>query len=123
MGTDEKAVVTVVRELMHSGIIRKFAAILRHQRAGFKRNAMVVRSASPSQCEQAGNVLASYREVTHCYERIPPFQGKYSLFTMVHFKQKEEGLLLDEMARAAGISDYMVLFSEHEFKKSSMRYF
>ena len=123
MGTDGMAVLSVIRQMLHSGIIRKFAAILRHQRAGFNRNAMVVWAAPPARRDQAGQVLASFREVTHCYERTPPFQGRYSLFTMVHFKHKDEKQRLEEMAKAAGISDYMMLFSEHEFKKSSMRYF
>ena len=122
-GLNEEAVLDAIGTLAQQGVIRKFGAILRHQRAGITRNAMVIWAVPPDRTEEAGSVFASFREITHCYERQPHFEGRYNLFTMIH---SAEGSLEDTIAGISsrvGISDYQVLESLDEFKKSSMEYF
>lgn len=121
--TSETEVLAVIRGLMNKGIIRKFGAILRHQKAGFTHNAMVVWAVPSDTCESAGQILASFKEVTHCYERTPPFEGKYNIFTMVHFREGERETMIQKLSHGAGIQDFKVLISEEEYKKSSMEYF
>jgi len=123
VGCDEKTIIETLRELLDRGTIRKFGAVLRHEKAGYRRNAMVVWAVPAGETEKAGRALASFGEVTHCYERKPAFEGRYNLFTMVHFRDDdpEEGVRI--LARAAGIWDYMILRSVEEFKKTSMAYF
>lgn len=123
IGIEESQILTVIRQMLSSGAIRKIGAILRHQRAGFVNNAMVVWAAPDFRCEEAGKILASFSEVTHCYQRVPPFLGRYGLFTMVHFKEENPQRLLEKMREATGISDCLLLRSEQEFKKTSMTYF
>ena len=84
---------------------------------------MVLWAVPPGHAEAAGKALSSFAEVTHCYERTPPFAGRYNLFTMVHFRNEDDEVLLREMATAAGIADFRVLRSLEEFKKNSMEYF
>jgi DNA-binding Lrp family transcriptional regulator len=122
-GMNEEAVLDAIGTLAQQGVIRKFGAILRHQRAGITRNAMVIWAVPPDRTEEVGNVFASFQEITHCYERQPLFEGRYNLFTMIH---SAEGRLEDTIAGISsrvGISDYQVLESLDEFKKSSMEYF
>ncbi|MEN6321551.1 MAG: Lrp/AsnC family transcriptional regulator [Syntrophaceae bacterium] len=121
--TAETEVLAAIRGLMKKGIIRKFGAILRHQKAGFTHNAMVVWAVPSEKCESAGQVLASFKEVTHCYERTPPFEGKYTIFTMVHFHEGEQETIIQKLSHGVGIQDFKVLISEEEYKKSSMEYF
>ena len=119
----ETDIIQVINSLMDRGIIRKFGAILRHQKVGYTENAMVVWAVPSRHCEKAGNLLASFREITHCYERTPPFEGKYTLFTMVHFRSGEEKAVIQKLSAASGIKDFKVLTSVEEYKKSSMEYF
>ncbi|HRU74681.1 MAG TPA: Lrp/AsnC family transcriptional regulator, partial [Methanothrix sp.] len=43
-------------------------------------------------------------------------------YTMVHSRGREECLeIADRLARVSGISEYIVLFSEKEYKKTSAR--
>jgi DNA-binding Lrp family transcriptional regulator len=119
----EEEVLKTIRSLIKNGIMRKFGAILRHQKAGFTDNAMVVWAVPSDKCETVGQTLASFREVTHCYERTPPFEGKYTIFTMVHFRGKEQESMLQKLSREVGIQDFKVLISKEEYKKSSMEYF
>lgn len=122
-GLTEEEIIKSITDLMEKGIIRKFGAIIRHQKAGYRENAMVVWAVPPDQCEKAGITLSSFSEITHCYERTPPFEGKYSVFTMVHFRTGENDAVMQKLSDAVGIKDFKVLTSDEEFKKSSMEYF
>lgn len=119
----ETEVLAVIRRLLNEGIVRKFGAILRHQKAGFTHNAMVVWAAPSDACESAGQRLALFKEVTHCYERTPPFEGKYTIFTMVHFREGERETIIQKLSHSAGTQDFKILISEEEYKKISMEYF
>jgi len=105
------------------GIIRKFGAIVRHQKAGYTQNAMVVWAVPEDQCESAGLRMASFPEITHCYQRTPAFEGRYNLFTMVHMRGDEDMDIIGKIAGSCGIDDFKVLVSEEELKKISMEYF
>lgn len=122
-GLTEGEVLSLVRGLRKRGIIRKIGAIVRHQKVGYTRNAMVLWAVPPECTEAAGKVLSSFAEVTHSYERTPPFAGRFNLFTMIHFRKKTDEELLRKMALAAGVADFRVLRSLEEFKKNSMEYF
>ncbi len=113
----------VTQELLNNGFIRKFCAILRHQKAGYKNNALVVWSVPSNQLEKAGKMLSEYRSVSHCYQRNPAFQGKYNIFTMLHSQDKKISLLIKDMATATGVHDYLILESIQEYKKKSPEYF
>ena len=122
-GLTEREVLSLAGGLRERGIIRKFVAIVRHQKVGYTHNIMVLWAVPPAQAEAAGKAFSSFEEVTHCYERTPPFAGRYNLFTMTHFRNEADEVLLREMAAAAGVADFRVLQSLEEFKKNSMEYF
>ncbi len=105
------------------GVIRKLAALIRHREAGFTRNAMIIWAVPDERCPDVGNRLAAFPDVTHCYQRSPAFEGKYNLFTMIHLKDGPIEKLLENMSSAVAISDYVVLESMAELKKTSMEYF
>jgi len=132
IGMGEQDVIGVLKRLQEQGIIRRFGAVLRHTRAGFSENALVVWAVPEEQCEEIGSLLASCKEISHCYERTPPFEGVYNLFTMVHLTgdgggQPGETDRMDAFVRriseAIGVGAYQILRTIEEFKKSSMEYF
>jgi siroheme decarboxylase len=112
-----------INELSQKGIIRKFGAVLRHQKAGYRKNALILWAADPDTLERAGVAFALLSQVSHCYERKPAFQEKYNLFTMVHSQTDDISSLAETMSRLTGISDYCILESLQEYKKSSPEYF
>jgi DNA-binding Lrp family transcriptional regulator len=62
--------------------------------------------------------------VTHCYTRVPHPDWNYNFYIMLHAPTREECRhIADKLAKEAGISDYIMLFSVREWKKTSMRYF
>jgi DNA-binding Lrp family transcriptional regulator len=122
-GMKEQDVLNVIKQMLASGLIRKFGAVVRHREAGFSANAMVVWAVPEDRCEKVGQMLSSYPEITHCYERSPAFEGKYNLFSMIHLRNQDIEKIVEKIATIAGIQDYRILASEEEFKKSSMEYF
>jgi DNA-binding Lrp family transcriptional regulator len=123
-GLTEEEFVDRVRTLIKSGIIRRFGATLRHQEAGFSSNAMVAWLVPDARIEDVGEILARFREVSHCYQRRPQGDWSYNLYTMVHGRGREQcHKIAKRMSRASGIVEYILLFSEKEFKKTSMEYF
>jgi DNA-binding Lrp family transcriptional regulator len=124
IGISEEEFLQRTKDLKARGVIRRFGATLRHQEAGFSSNAMVAWAVSDARIEKTGNVLARFREVTHCYQRKPQKDWPYSLYTMIHGSDHDECYrIAKRMSRAAQIEDYVLLFSEKEFKKTSMEYF
>jgi DNA-binding Lrp family transcriptional regulator len=124
IGITEDQFLDRVKKLSQRGIIRRFGATLRHQEAGFSSNAMVAWAVPQDKIEKAGNRLAQFQEVTHCYLRMPKRDWPYNLYTMVHGADHAQcNRLVERMSRSTGISDFVVLFSEKEFKKTSMVYF
>ncbi len=123
IGISEEDVVAGIKGLMKRGIIRKFGATLRHHRVGFTNNIMVIWAVPEQQCEETGRTFASFEEISHCYERTPPFEEKYNIYTMIHLKENKQEELIEKLIAATGIKDFKVLLTEEEFKKSSMEYF
>ena len=122
-GLEEREVLDIIQRLMAKGVIRKFGCVIRHRQAGFKKNAMILWAVPDEKTADAGKALSAFKEVTHCYERVPPFEGRYNLFTMVHFPAGDPADFVRRLSQAAGVTDYRVLESRDEYKKSSMEYF
>jgi DNA-binding Lrp family transcriptional regulator len=111
-------------ELKEAGVMRRFAAILNHRRAGFKANAMSVWAVPDEIAEETGRRLAEFSAVSHCYLRPRNEHWPYNLFAMVHAKTQEEcDNLIDEMAKETGLTKYGKLYSTREFKKRRLVYF
>ena len=124
LGVSEKEFIERVKALKDREVIRRFGATLRHQEAGFSANAMVAWVVPEERIEEVGNAMASFREVTHCYQRRSYEDWKYNLYTMIHGDSEAQCYkIAGEMSARAGVSDYVLLFSEKEFKKTSMQYF
>jgi DNA-binding Lrp family transcriptional regulator len=124
LGMTEDEVLARVKEFMARGIIRRLSVALRHQNVGFTANAMVVWKVPPERLNEVGKKLASFPEVTHCYERETAPDWPYNLYTMVHRPHREESLAIAvRLSEAVGIKDYRVLFSTQELKRSNPQYF
>ncbi len=124
LGISQKRLLAIVKRLKDEGYIRRFGATLRHRNSGFSANAMVVWKIPDEKIQEVGRAMASYREVTHCYHRRPEGQWKYTLFTMIHGRDEEAcRRVAEKISRETGISEYQLLFSQRELKKTTMRYF
>jgi siroheme decarboxylase len=122
VGISQDEVISRLKRMKEAGIIRDFKAILRHVEAGVSANAMVTWAVEESMVEEAGEMLAGFDAITHCYER-PDF-GRFNMFTMIHARTKKDLLkMIEEISAKTGLNDYQIHWSKREFKKTSMQYF
>ena len=124
-GTDEAAVLALLRRMKEEGAIRRFGASVKHQKAGFTHNAMVAWMVDPSSMDDAGTAAAANGNVSHCYYRPSRAEDwPYSLYTMVHGRSAEEcAAAIAALAALPHMGEHAVLSSLKELKKISMTYF
>ncbi len=110
--------------LKDAGVMRRFAAILNHRKAGFNANAMVAWDIDKNKANEIGEKAASFSAVSHCYIRPKYPNWKYNLFTMVHGKNKDETTShINDIANEIEFFDKKELYSTREFKKVRIKYF
>jgi siroheme decarboxylase len=124
LGIDMGALLEHMQGMRERGLLRRVAAILYHRRAGFSANGMGVWKVAPEQISELGPRMASFRGISHCYERPTYEDWPYSVFTMAHGRSKEEcDAVLDAIAEQTGIHERATLYSSTEFKKIRLLYF
>ncbi len=122
LGVSEDEVLLNIKHLLDERVIRRFGASIGHRQVGITANAMIVWKVPKVKVEEVGGKIATFKEVTHCYQRrIIPGEWEYNLFSMVHGRSKKTCKeLAKKISEATGISDYKLIFSEREFKKTSV---
>ena len=124
LGMDQADLLAHLEGMVERRLLRRVAAILFHRRAGFSANGMGVWEVPDDRVLETGKQMASFRGISHCYQR-PTYQDwPYSLFTMAHGRSKEEcDAILDAIAEDTGIDQRATLYSSTEFKKVRLLYF
>ncbi len=125
-GVDTDALLEHLRGMVERKLLRRVAAILYHRRAGFSANGMGVWKVPEGEILETGRRMASFRGISHCYQRPTYPDWPYSVFTMAHGRSKREcDAILDSIADDRGLhgSDRATLYSSTEYKKIRLRYF
>ena len=113
-----------LEELRERKALRRVAGILFHRRAGVSANGMGVWKVPEERILEIGPRMASFRGISHCYQRPTYADWPYSVFTMAHGRSREEcDAILDSIAADTGIEERSTLYSSTEFKKIRMLYF
>ena len=124
IGISEETFIETLQGLTERGVIRRFGATLRHQKSGFQANAMTAWQVEEDRIEEVGQIMASFRAVSHCYRRDPADGWPYNLYTMIHGKDEADcRATARQMSEQSGVATYTLLFSKQELKKISMTYF
>ena len=124
VGVEEEVVLQTLRKLHGDGTIRRFGVTIRHQISGYKANAMVAWQVDEDRIDDVGKLMAAFEGVSHCYRRNPAKNWPYNLYTMIHAKTEEDCYTMAEaMSTLTSVTNYSLLFSRDELKKTSMTYF
>ncbi len=124
LSLSEEEVLRWLKEGLRQGLIRRFAGLVRHTRAGFKGNVMVAWQVPPERLEEVGHGLAGEKGITHCYERLTYPHWPYNLYTMLHARDRQEALaLVKNLAPKYGLKDYLPLVTLKELKKIRLKLF
>ena len=124
LGISQERLLEQLESMSDRRALRRVAAILFHRRAGFSANGMGVWRVPEERMLELGPRMASFRGISHCYQRPTYPDWPYSLFTMAHGRSKEEcDAILDSIAADTGIEERRTLYSSTEFKKIRLLYF
>jgi DNA-binding Lrp family transcriptional regulator len=125
LGWSQRQVVDHLEGMVERRLLRRVAAILFHRRAGFSANGMGVWRVPDDRVLEVGGRMATFRGISHCYQRPTYADWPYQLFTMAHGRSKEEcDAILDAVGEAVGcVQDRATLYSSTEFKKVRLQYF
>lgn len=126
LGISTEEILERLRGMVDRKILRRVAAILYHRRAGFSANGMGVWKVPEDDILEVGARMASFRGISHCYQRPTYEDWPYSVFTMAHGRSKEEcDAILDSIAEECGIGPdgRATLYSSTEYKKIRLHYF
>jgi len=124
LGITENELFEKMKQYENIGVMRRFAAILRHRQVGFTANGMIVWKVPEGRISEVGAKLGAFPQVSHCYERPTYSDWPYNVFSMIHCKTHDEA---HEMAKTIQnqiqVDEYQILFSSREFKKTRVEYF
>ncbi len=125
LGVTTEELLSTVRNLDRSGVMRRFSAVLKHRQAGFTANGMACWAVPEHRIVAAGTAAAAFPAVSHCYQRPPyPPRWPYNLFTMVHGRSRQEVEAVVQRIRAEiDPAEHTILYSQIQFKKERVRYF
>jgi DNA-binding Lrp family transcriptional regulator len=124
LGVSVARLIEELEDLQRRGYLRRFAAILRHRKAGFGANGMAVWDVPEDDILRVGATMAGYTSISHCYQRPKYADWRYNLFTMIHARKKGDCEdFVEELAARHGLKDYAVLYSTTEYKKVRLAYF
>lgn len=123
IGIPVESLLGVLRLWQEDGTIRRMGAVVNHFRVGVAGGAMVVWKVPPERRAEVGTLFAGFEQVSHAYERQTSPDWPYSLYTMVHGATPEAvRLTVQQMSEAAEVSEYLVLSTCKELKKTAPRY-
>lgn len=124
LGMTEEQVFEKLKYYEEIGVMRRFAAILRHRDAGFVANGMIVWKVPEKRITEVGEKLGAFPQVSHCYQRPVYDDWPYNVFSMIHCKSEDEAeSMAKTIQKQINVNDYKILFSAREFKKTRVEYF
>jgi DNA-binding Lrp family transcriptional regulator len=124
LGITEDELFSKMKHYESMGVLRRFAAILRHRQVGFTANGMIVWKVPEDRITSVGETLGSFPQVSHCYERPTYDDWPYNVFSMIHCKTHDEAYEVAKIIQdQIDVNEYKILFSSREFKKTRVEYF
>ena len=114
-------VIDRLEHMMASGIVTRFGCVVRHEKLGYRSNAMAVWDVPDDRLEDVVESFARHPKVTLCYRR-PRHRPAwpYNIFCMVHARSRWDAYsVIDEINLEAdsGLLRQTVLFSRRCFKQ------
>lgn len=123
VGIETEQLLRILADWKQQGKLRRIGAIVNHFRLGPGYGAMVVWRVEPERVEQTGRILAGFEQVSHAYQREARKNWPYNIYTMVHGADaKQLQCTIKQMSRACGVTEYRVLVTEKELKKTPPAY-
>ena len=122
LGQSQEEIIELLRQCIENGSVRRVAGILKHNRAGFTVNGMVAMVVPVGECDAAGEKLSRFPFITHCYRRTSYPDWPYTMYAMVHARDRNEfDGYIAMIEKTVSVDSMIVLNSVKEYKKTAFR--
>ena len=122
-GLEMKGVLRIIQGLIDKGVIRRIAAIVDHRKLGFVANILFCSEVPQNRIVEAGEALARFGAVSHCYERKTVEDWPYNLFAMMHGKSMGEiQHVINKFTESEKIDSFELLPTAAELKKQPVKH-
>ena len=112
-------------DLQRLGVLRRYAAVLHHRRAGGAANLLVawqVSEADEAAIDVAGEAAAALPQISHCYRRARTHDWPFDLYTMIHGPTEASCLdVVQSVIARTGLQTRRELWTTTEFKKQRVK--
>jgi DNA-binding Lrp family transcriptional regulator len=116
-------VLQTIQGLIDKGVIRRIAAVIDHRKLGFVVNVLFCGQVPKGRIAEAGQALARFRAVSHCYQRETVEGWPYNLYAMMHGKSMGEiQHLINKFTEAERIESFELLPTAAELKKEPVKH-
>jgi DNA-binding Lrp family transcriptional regulator len=125
LGITENEVISRLKTLQTSGIIKRFGVIVKHSTLGYRANAMCVWRIPEMQIDEIARQLLAFSFVTLCYQRPALPDWNYNLYCMIHGKDRNTVLKqLEQLNETCQLHAFKqeILFSRRCFKQRGAIY-
>ena len=123
-GLQEEDLFAWIKRVEHAGAVRRFAATVRDRKAEHLAGALVIWQASPEAVDDVAAQIAEFREVSRCERRPVYATWPYPLLTVIHAPTATGCMeVVKRIEERVGRLPHKHLFSTHEYRKASTRYF
>jgi len=110
--------------LRAAGVLRRYAAILHHRRAGVRANVMVAWREAAACGDALAAAAATMPSVSHCYRREPADGWPYTLYTMIHGRTAAEcEAAIAALAALPAAGEHVALWTARAYRKRRVRLF
>lgn len=122
-GLEREDVLRIIAELIDKGVIRRIAAVVDHHKLGFVANVLFAGEVPQNKIVEAGEKLARFGMVSHCYERKTFENWPYNLFAMMHARSMGEiQHVINKYTEAEKIDSFQLLPTAAELKKQPVKH-
>jgi DNA-binding Lrp family transcriptional regulator len=122
-GLETKDVLRTIQDLICKGAVRRIAAMVDHRKLGFAANVLFVSKVAEKKIIEAGQSLARFGMVSHCYEREPAENWPYNLYAMMHGRGMGEiQHLINKFTESEKVDTFELLPTEAELKKEPVKH-
>jgi DNA-binding Lrp family transcriptional regulator len=122
-GLETEEVLRIIQGLIDKGVIRRIAAIVDHRKLGFVTNVLFCSEVPRNRIVEAGEALARFGAVSHCYERKTVEDWPYNLFAMMHGKSMGEiQHVINKFTESEKIDSFELLPTAAELKKQPVKH-
>jgi DNA-binding Lrp family transcriptional regulator len=120
-GIKEERLLSALKKYKKNGLLRRFGAILNHQKIGLKTNALVALTVKNHRVNKVAKILIKAPEISHCYLRSDYPFWPYNLYVMLHATTKKDcRRIIKRISQKTKIKNYKVLYTQKEFKKERL---